>query len=245
MGRTHCLSGAASWLAGCSALVVAGHPARPAVAFAGAVVAAGAALLPDIDRPDATISWSAGRVTRRVAAHVAAGAAWLQAATCGHCARRGPGDGHRAVTHTLAFAVGAGAVVAGAAWIGGGWVTLPLLWAAAALTARCLLSRRQRGASGAPLLASLVTVSAAVSTEVEWWWLGLSVAWGTLAHTLGDSMTGCGVPLCWPMRIRGCRWVRVGPRRARFAVGGRMEGAVWVLLVLSSVAGCGFLLAST
>lgn len=64
-----------------------------------------------------------------------------------------------------------------------------------------------------------------------WWWLGMPLAVGCLAHTLGDAMTHSGVPLLWPFVSQGRRWRRVGPRF--FRTNSWVEhGPVTVALVL-------------
>lgn len=116
MGRSHALSGAAVWLGGCAGLVME-HAARPGwvTVLGGAVVCAGAALLPDIDHPNSRITHAGGAVTEALC--------WV--------VRRG---GHRGPTHYLSSGVLAGAVAGGLAallspvlwWIGlavgAGWV---------------------------------------------------------------------------------------------------------------------------
>ena len=100
MGGHHAVSGAAAWLALASSAQIAGHPTGVDVmgldgqqVLAGTVVATGAALLPDVDHPRATIAHSAGGMSRSLTSTVGAFA------------------GHRGATHTplaaLAFAAGA------------------------------------------------------------------------------------------------------------------------------------------
>ncbi|GAB3488892.1 metal-dependent hydrolase [Nocardiopsis coralliicola] len=38
------------------------------------------------------------------------------------------------------------------------------------------------------------------------WLLGLTVAVGSLTHIVGDWLTKSGVPLAWPLQVRGARW---------------------------------------
>lgn len=74
----------------------------------------------------------------------------------------------------------------------------------------------------------------------SWTWLGFPLGLGCVIHVLGDACTRSGVPLLWPLRIRGRRWRRFGAP-IRFTTGGRGEqvavglcfalgaGAVWSL----------------
>lgn len=244
MGRTHTTSAAAGWLAGCATATAVGWTPSTTAVIVGALVAAGSALLPDIDHPQSTISASLGPITGIIAWLVAAGGAWLRGASCDHCRQRRDGGGHRMVTHTVVFALGVGLAVTAAGWAFGSSAGLPVVWMATALTARVMLTRRQRGAFGAVAAACLVTAAVGGTAAASWWWIGLPVAWGTLAHSLGDAATLSGAPLAWPLRVAGCRWTRIGtPRVLRFRTGGGVEQVVWVLLAVGSVGAAGYLAA--
>lgn len=128
MGRTHAASGAAVWLVGCAAASGLGVDVDVLPAAAGAVACAVGALVPDIDHPRSLISRSLGPITAGIAHLVADLAAAVHAGTA---TRRDKPcrNGHRAVTHTLLFAILAGAVasavlavVAPAWW----WLGIPL-----------------------------------------------------------------------------------------------------------------------
>lgn len=108
MARGHALSGAALGLFGCQVAQLGGATVTPATAFTASAVCAGAALLPDLDHPEASIARTFGPVSYRLARITNATSAAIYAAT------RTPRDdkrdgGHRGVTHTLVFAVLAGA----------------------------------------------------------------------------------------------------------------------------------------
>ena len=92
MGASHAVSGAAAWVALTSTAPIAlgTHPLPPQGVLLGALVTAGAALLPDADHHSATIARSGGFLTRGLAG--AAGAA---------------SGGHRHGLHTAIAAVGA------------------------------------------------------------------------------------------------------------------------------------------
>ncbi|MBB5825581.1 metal-dependent hydrolase [Micromonospora carbonacea] len=223
MGRSHALSGAVVWLGGCA--VVAGLGARPAVGtvVVGAAVTAGGALLPDVDHPGSVVARSLGPVTRLVAQGAAAGAAALRGASCRCCVGRG---GHRAVTHTLLFAVAAGLLVSLVCWVGGDVAAAVVAGLAAALAVRGALRRRTRGAYGAAAAGLFVGVMAAAlpGPVAGWWWVGLPLGLGCLVHSLGDALTFSRVPLLWPIRIRGCRWAPLGMRAPlRFRTGSAAE----------------------
>ncbi|MBF9135214.1 metal-dependent hydrolase [Plantactinospora sp. S1510] len=114
MAKGHAVSGAASWLVGCAASSWAAGRGLPVPdptwthVLAGGVVATGFALFPDIDHKDSTVSTSLGpvsRVTSWVFAHLARAA---RKASCDHCLRLPKVGGHRALSHTLLFAIAIG-----------------------------------------------------------------------------------------------------------------------------------------
>ncbi|WP_033775167.1 metal-dependent hydrolase [Salinispora pacifica] len=223
MGRSHALSGAVVWLCGCAGAAVWGAQPAAGTVVVGAAVAAGAALLPDIDHPGSVVARSLGPVTRMIARGTAAGAAALRRSSCGCCTDRG---GHRAVTHTLVFAVTAGLVVSLVCWLGGDVAAAIVAGLAAALAARGLLRRRTRGMFGVAGVGLLVGVMAAAlpGPGGGWWWLGVPLGLGCLTHSLGDALTHSRVPLLWPIRVRGCRWAALGMwAPLRFRTGSAVE----------------------
>jgi membrane-bound metal-dependent hydrolase YbcI (DUF457 family) len=176
MGRTHCLSGATGWAATCSLAPLAGvHPHWPAVA-AGLLSTAGAALLPDLDHPEATASHTFGPVSHaftRIVHRVS--------------------GGHRHATHSLAFAV----LVPLSMWLGdvlgGRWFASTVLFVLFAFAARALhLARGLAPAVGTALSVVVYLLLPDLS------WLPWSVAAGILAHLAGDCLTKEGCPLLWP-----------------------------------------------
>ncbi|HEX5740167.1 MAG TPA: metal-dependent hydrolase [Pilimelia sp.] len=228
MGRSHALSGAVVWLGACALAAVAGARPTAAAALVGSAVTAGAALLPDIDHPGSVVARSLGPLTRRVATGVAAGAAAVRASSCRCCTGRG---GHRTVTHTLAFALAAGAAASVVCGVGGDVAAAVTAGLAAALAVRGSLRRRTRGAWGALAAAAVVGVSAAAlpGPGGGWWWLGVPVGLGCLVHSLGDALTHSAVPLLWPLRLRGCRWRPVGMwAPLRFRTGSTAEA--WLVV---------------
>ncbi|GAB3488826.1 metal-dependent hydrolase [Nocardiopsis coralliicola] len=209
MGSSHAATGA---LAG--VLLAAAADAGPVGLLAAAGVGAGAALVPDLDHPASTASRSQGPLSRGACTAVrrASRAAWRATRTPrddgGQYDERGA---HRHLTHTVpaAMAVGAGAGAAA------------LHWTTAAVALWLLLSLGLRGL-GASLTgrdrASLsqwttVSLGAALATAVVLavepphpLLLGAVAAAGMVVHTLGDWLTRAGVPLAWPLRVRGKRW---------------------------------------
>jgi membrane-bound metal-dependent hydrolase YbcI (DUF457 family) len=195
MGSTHALSGTAAWLAATAALPALGLPEvaiSPAAVLAGAMVSAGAALLPDADHKSATIAQSIP--------------------VLGPLLTDAIGDatgGHRGGAHSILAGV---LVTAGAVAIGRWQIVLPILGitsigpalASAALIAFAARARELvKHWSAAWLLglgaAAIVFLFAADSTL----WFPLAIALGFLAHLVGDALTVGGIPgLLWPLTVR-------------------------------------------
>lgn len=185
-GRTHALSGAVAYLAAAPLLI---PTAPPEVAAVGAVMAAGAALLPDLDHPDATAARAYGPIT------------WVLARAV--CAVSG---GHRGATHSLLGIAVAGGLAAAVSYAGG-WPLTVAVWLCVGLAVRALRGRTRRGGMASGL------VSAAACAVPAWWlvhgsgWVvaaptGWALAVGYAAHIAGDALTEHGVPLGWPHRRR-------------------------------------------
>lgn len=197
LGRSHALSGAAAGAS--AALFLHASPLRLAVA---AGLTAGAAVLPDIDHPDASVARSFGFVTRSFA--------WLVEHLSG---------GHRHGTHSLvgiaAFTAGAGLADAFRLTLAGR-VALGLLLA---LVIASGLRALKIGGHAADLLAIGATAA------MLWWSFDLAavpwiIALGTATHIAGDMLTDEGVPLCWPVSRQHFRLL---PEPLAFTTGTRPE----------------------
>lgn len=200
MGHSHALSGAAVWLAAAPALTTLpeaiGHPELAAVTapiltgpelVAGAVVCAGAAMLPDLDHPSATIAQTFGPVT------------WLLSKGVNFVS-----GGHRHATHSLLFSVlaGAGAHLLGANHPVGRDI-LVVLMVGLAIRAVGI------GVPGKTLTSAIVNVGLTaalfltfLTLGVTYSWLGLAIGVGCLVHVIGDCLTERGCPVLWPIKKR-------------------------------------------
>lgn len=246
MGPGHAVSGAAvglyaATLARDTGLLDIGSAAT----LTGAALCAGAALIPDLDHPNATVAKAFGPASVALArvTNAASDAVYQLTKTGVDEDRDG---GHRGLTHTLAFA----------AVLGGGVavladqlpLTVPaLLFALLVLALRGLIPslhkkmgrpgerrrfrapgwwRRTKGMIGIWLLAAVLTwlLADAVPVSDVGAWLGAMVALGCLTHCAGDAITEMGCPMLWPVPIGGKRWRLVGPPRIlRFKAGGTVE----------------------
>jgi membrane-bound metal-dependent hydrolase YbcI (DUF457 family) len=255
LGKSHALSGAVGWLAGCALLAELGHHPSGVTTWVGAAVSTGMALLPDLDHPGSTVARTLGPATRLLSTGVAKVAAHARGLSCDHCLAAPDRGGHRGLTHTALGALFAGVLVALGGWRLGQTFALIVVGFAVWLGTHAALSSkwrakigdmvlpgrfRRRGKSAfrftagiGALLVAGVAVGALHSEAPTggWWWIGLPVAWGCLAHSLGDAMTFSAVPLWWPLEVRGCRWTNVGtPRWMRFRTGSRVETFVVLLM---------------
>ena len=202
-GKTHALIGCASVLPA----AVASGASVPEIALLTTVSVA-FSLGPDIDHPNATVSRVFGRTVHLVV-HGMSGAARkvtatrLDAVRAERAQARGIDVDHRALTHTLPFA---------AAMAGGAYAVAHHPFLVAALSAVCAvtvwprLGRRYRPAVFGAALAVLV-FGYQVAPEAEH--VALAAAAGWVSHILADACTRAGVPLLWPMKVRGARWYRV------------------------------------
>ena len=186
MGRTHALSGAAAYLAAAPLLAARGLDTSATALLVGAVAAAGAGMLPDLDHPKASIARSMGPVT-----HVLArGVAWLS-------------GGHRNGTHSI-LGLAVFTVIAVAVCAFGGWPLAILLALLFSLGLTALDIVRLSGVVYGVLLA--VGTFALMGTTL-WelypvdtipWAVGIGVA----AHIAGDMLTPQRCPLLWlPVKV--------------------------------------------
>jgi hypothetical protein len=244
MGYSHAASGAAGWLVACATVAGLGHRPTLATVAIGAVIAAGSAVAPDADHPQATVARVFGPLSQWVAGYVARACAAVHVATCTHLdpPRR---NGHRTASHTAVAGLAAGWGVAEACAAFGRWAAVAVVFAAAGLAARSLLTPRERGDFGATLFGLLLAavVGWAAPAAASWWWLGVPVAFGWIAHLLGDALTNSGCPILWPLTIRGRRWHPVGtPQSLRFRAGDVWEQRLVVpAITVAGLASVGWL----
>lgn len=179
LGATHSRSGTTSCaLLTAAAPLVGIHPHWPAMA-AGTLACAGAALLPDLDHPSATIANCFGAVSEAFARFV-----------------HHVSGGHRHATHSLLFVAFAYLATWLGVSVGGGWFAMPALFVLFAFGIRAMHL--------APGISALVAAAAAgffwLVLDGDYGWLPVAVGVGTLAHLAGDCLTKEGCPLLWPRR---------------------------------------------
>lgn len=235
MGASHAATGVAAWLAGCATAAVLGHDPSPYVVAVGTPLCAFGAVLPDIDCPSSSVARSLGWPTEFLARRVAGFGRWLYTAT----GTRRDGrdlDGHRTASHTVLFAV---LCFVGFGYLGrhgGLWAPLAMTVFAAATALRAL---KVRGPARFVVTAAVALV-AWYWPAPDGWWLGWAIGGGALVHNLGDRQTNTGVPLLWPIKIRGRRWYKFRAAKwFRFETGaeGNPEAAIcWCCGLISTMA---------
>lgn len=227
LGRTHALTGL------CAGLALAPLASDSlAVTVVLAVTTAGFALLPDLDHPGARASRLLGPVTGALSLVLRAGSRWLYAHTKGPDDERHSGE-HRHATHTVAFALLLGGLVAWGSWGWGSWFVIGVALAGVLLAADAL----GKWVLAAGVVAGLAVWGAVGEVAEVGLWLGVAVAVGCITHCLGDAVTLSGCPFLFPLMIRGERWFEIRPPRIlRFRTGGRVELlVVWPLFVVAGV----------
>ncbi|WP_219470535.1 metal-dependent hydrolase [Nonomuraea rhizosphaerae] len=202
MGHSHAMTGAIAWLGlapGLAAIPmvtesstyietgIMANALNPAEFIAGAIICMGAAMLPDLDHPSATIAQTFGPLTWLLSK----GVNWIS-------------GGHRGATHSLAFAV---AIGFGAHWLANtypiGRDIMVVLLIGLALRAIGI------GIPGNKLGSVMINIGMTaglfavfMSMNVGYAWLGMAVAVGCLIHVVGDCMTERGCPVLWPLSVR-------------------------------------------
>ena len=185
MGRSHLMLGAAGFLAFEAAFPNAfsfiSPPLDTAQLAAGTLVAAGAAMLPDLDHPEATLAHSLPPVSNVVArfVNIAAG-------------------GHRKGTHTIWAWLGVTAL----AWFA--LMTLsngPIIGLIFAIFCALLMLQVLTQANGliCLILAAILGGAAVLATGNDFGWMVQAIFLGYFLHLVGDIVTTEGIPPFFPL----------------------------------------------
>ena len=227
-GPTHAVMGLACWGGVSLAATAHGIDVDPHTWLAGAALTSGAALLPDLDHPPATVSRSYGPVTKALS-HVTdkVSLGIYNTIRLKHDPHRN--GGHRTFTHTIVFAALAGTVTASLLLMHQWWVTALVLFFFTGLGVRGLLHEWTHRAD------TFVVIAASLALTWESWhwlhtgdhhaeWAGVAVLVGCVAHCLGDAITEDGCPFLWPVPLGLRLWRPLGlPTPLRYRTGGKVE----------------------
>lgn len=220
MGGSHAISGAAIWLAVASpaalGLAIPGvhHPITVAGVLGGALVAAGAALTPDIDHQSATTAHSLPIIGRATATTVSK-----------------LSGGHRNGTHSLLSLP----IVALAAWAlsfatvalpqaGGPALVLPLGIGIATAALACFALKALKAAKSWGVAWAAGVVFGLLVMLLPWKaeeWAPAAIVIGYATHLAGDLLTVGGLPLLWPFKPKLPRSLRKTPVRHVWTSRGR------------------------
>lgn len=195
MGSNHAISGAAAWIAvtGTTGPVLGILPMEPAGVLTGALLCAGAVMIPDADHPQATIAFSVPGGS--------AIAGVVGAATGGH--RKGMHSLLAVIIATLAvYFITTGDVLEQLTIHVEQWpVPLPLATIAIIAACTCFSVKVLKIVSTWPrawLVGGLLAIATTVLFPDLASWLPLCIGIGYLTHIAGDMLTSGGVPLLWP-----------------------------------------------
>jgi membrane-bound metal-dependent hydrolase YbcI (DUF457 family) len=201
LGYSHAMSGGVAWLALAPLLQdLVGREFTTYELVAGTIATAGAALIPDLDHPQATIAHTFGPISKF--------ASKITALLSG---------GHRQGTHSILFAVGFGFlcyfVGLGSESSGSNLPAMILMFLLASFAFRGLNIVPPK--TSGSLKGFIVLVEAAAITwglqlliessetaQSGWWWLGIAGGLGAFVHLIGDALTPEGVPFFYPIRMR-------------------------------------------
>lgn len=191
LGYSHAVSGAVGWLVIAPPVShMLNAPLNIGALAAGTLACAGAALIPDLDHPQATIAYTFGPISHGVAKMT-----------------RVIFGGHRMGTHSLLFALGLGAVcqiLVAPGWLWPAWIIMFLL-SAFAIRGLNLVPPHASGFIKSTVIlieAGLLTYGLSRLPTFGWQWLGSAVFLGCILHCIGDSLTPERVPWLWPKRSR-------------------------------------------
>ncbi|MGX7827548.1 metal-dependent hydrolase [Actinokineospora sp. 24-640] len=231
-GPTHAMSGLAGWA---TVTALAGGTALGSLSvkgwLVGAVLASGAALLPDLDHPESTVSRTFGQVSA-AASKVLNGISKLvyRATRTNRDSKRE--GGHRGLTHTLVFALLAAVVTTAIVQTSRSWALPLLMFFFCGLAVRGIMHKwcprnDALWITGTSLVLTYACLKWTDQTDADAAACGIAVAIGCIAHYLGDAITEQGCPILWPVPIAWKTWYPIAPPKImRMRTGGRVEMAV-------------------
>jgi membrane-bound metal-dependent hydrolase YbcI (DUF457 family) len=220
LGHTHAITGVTAWLAVTPVIDATAGLTYGEIGL-GAALAAGAAMIPDLDCPGSTICRTYGPITN------------LPSRVISWFAR-----GHRKGTHSL---LGISVFTAAAWWCQalGGWPQAVLLWILLGVAARGLgiaVPRHQSLTAFVHCVTMAGVTALVLSSGLE---TGTVLPWamgiGCAAHIAGDMLTEEGCPLLWPLSRSpfGLRVIETGGWVERVIAGAAFVAAVVLAALLT------------
>jgi membrane-bound metal-dependent hydrolase YbcI (DUF457 family) len=231
-GPTHAMSGLLAW--GAVTSLAVHHPIghlTPQAWAVGAVLCTGAALLPDLDHPESTISRTFGPVSLGFSAGVNTVSGLVYRATRTRRDSRRTG-GHRGLTHTLFFAMLAAVITTSIVQTSQKWALPVLMFVFCGLAVRGVMhdwcpKKDALLITGVSAAMTWACVTWTAQTSASAAACGVAVGIGCVAHYLGDAITEQGCPILWPIPLNGKTWYPVAPPKVmRMQTGGTVEMTV-------------------
>lgn len=237
MGPTHAMSGAAGGLALAQILPLSSAATTSPEILIYAGITAGAALLPDLDSPQSTISRSFGPASLGLSRLVEHASQALVNKT------RGPHDsicynGHRTATHTIWFGILAGLLATLLISIFRDYAAIALLFIFLTIALRGLLPMwTQQHSWLAIMIVSAVLTGAAwyvLPAETSALIMGSAVTIGVFIHLAGDFITKAGIPALAPLiTVDHYRWHSFGiPKAWRIPASGLADQILLITFTL-------------
>ena len=215
----------------------------------------GGALMPDLDNTNSSANSALGFVGDGISAVMRATAPIVKNMV--HTKYDKDLDNpHRSFYHTGVSAIlvgGLGAAACAITGMTGKICAMVLAFIGAHVALSTLLKGSLKKAAGKsnkiigallPLVFSLAVVAALWFTlpkTVPYWEIGVAFGLGWLVHILGDMCTTSGVPILWPVPIRGKMWYDV--RLLKIKAGGAVENVLFIplftiIIIISVVVIC-------
>lgn len=238
MGPTHSMSGAAAGAGLALYLKSTGMDLSAAQVIVMTGLTAGAALLPDLDHPSATLARTWGPLSKGLAEltnHLSAAIVNMTGSRRDkHCS-----NGHRTFTHTFLFAALMGLATYFVVTMGGTLGAGIVFFILVSLAMQGLMRNYAREMG--PIISNVVALGLAwfavnyLPDTVSATSLGVAVSLGCVAHMVGDAVTISGVPAFAPfIPVNGKRWgdVHLLPAGARVRASGPANTiAFWLCTV--------------
>lgn len=207
----------------------------------GGLLTSAAALLPDLDHPNSTVTKRFGWVTATISKGLRATSAAVYKATKGPRDEQVDGT-HRHLSHTVLAAAATGYGTSAGCQIAA--VFHPLAGVGAVLAVLAFLTTLAavhfgRWALAAPgTLAATVLATGDPVAEINGMagLIGWYIALGCVVHCLGDALTEHGCPFLWPIPIRGETFYEIRlPAPLRFRTGSATESVLVVVFTAAAI----------
>lgn len=212
-----------------------------------ALIMGAGALLPDLDNTNSSAESSLGWIGSALSLFMRATAPLIQNLVHSRY-DKDLDNPHRGFYHTTVSAVLCSVLVSLSVMWGGVWVALILAFIGVHITF-CTLGKNFKLLKGNKLennLISLVITGVILGSiymflpkDTNWSFVGVAFGVGWFIHILGDMVTTQGVPILWPLPIKGRMWWQV--RLLKIRTGGPAEIFFQIIFEVIIVA-CGIYL---